>query len=258
MLDVASGEWLYAQNADKPMPPASMSKLMTETLVLEDVAAGKLGWDDKVTVSRYAAKVGGASMGLSEGQRVTVETLFRGMAVRSANDATVALAEYAAGDERTFVARMNAKARKIGLSKQSRFANATGLSSADLKAFSAAASEGETVMTAKDVAKLAMYVVQREPDILNFTREGEARGFGTQVALRTTNEMLPGQRFGTVGNDGLKTGYTAAAGYCFAGSFRLDGRRYVTVVMGTATPKARFDQTRTLLELGLAEGRKLA
>ncbi|MBB6673340.1 D-alanyl-D-alanine carboxypeptidase [Cohnella nanjingensis] len=256
MLDVETGKWLFAQNADKPLPPASMTKLMTETLILEDISSGRMKWDDKVEIGHYAANVVGSGMGLTKGQRVTVKTLFRGMAVHSANDATVALAEYAAGDERKFVERMNAKAKKIGLSKRTRFANATGLSSADLTAFSAAASEGETVMTAKDVAKLAKYMVQHVPDILDFTRESEAKGYGTKTALRNSNEMLPGQRFATAGNEGLKTGYTAAAGYCFTGSFRLNGHRYITVVMGTATLEARFEETRALLALGLGEEKR--
>ncbi|MCC3373414.1 D-alanyl-D-alanine carboxypeptidase family protein [Cohnella sp. REN36] len=258
MLDVETGDWVYAQNADKPLPPASMSKLMTETIVLDNIAAGKLSWSDEVEVSRYAAKVGGSNMGLSEGQRLSVETLFRGMAVHSANDASVALAEHIAGSERAFVKRMNAKAKEIGLSRQSRFANATGLSSADLDAFAEAASKGETVMTAKDMAKLARYLVRTYPDVLKYTQQRETRGYGARQALKTTNEMLPGQRFGTAGNDGLKTGYTAAAGYCFTGSFQVDGRRYVTVVMGTSSADARFDQTRALLELGLSEGRRVA
>lgn len=256
LLNADTGEWLYAKNENRAMPPASMSKMMTELLILEDVRNGRLRWDEPVTAGRYAASAPGAEMGLEPGQTATVEELFRAMAVHSANDAAIALAERAAGSEAGFVERMNAKAGEIGLSGKTVFGNATGLPRSDLLDFPEASSERDTVMTAKDVALLARYLLVNEPEVIRFTTEPAAEGTGGEggetVMLRTTNEMLPGQRFGTKGNNGLKTGYTRSAGYCFAGSFVRDGRRYITVVMGTDTPEERFEETRKLLNAALA------
>ncbi|WP_240353166.1 D-alanyl-D-alanine carboxypeptidase family protein [Cohnella algarum] len=252
MLNADTGEWLYAGNGDKALPPASMSKMMTELLILEDVREGRLRWEDAVEASDYAANAPGAEMRLKAGQSYTVEELFAAMTVHSANDAAVALAERSAGSEAEFVERMNAKAREIGLSKKTAFGNATGLSRQDLLAFAEASSAKDTVMTAKDVALLARHLITSFPEIVRFTTESAAPGpgenAGETVRLQTTNEMLPGQRFGTAGNDGLKTGYTESAGYCFTGSFLRGGERYITVVMGTETPEARFEETAKLLD----------
>jgi D-alanyl-D-alanine carboxypeptidase len=250
MLDAGTGKWLYVHNGDEPLPPASMSKMMTELLVLESIHARKLRWSDEVKVSEYAAGVAGAGMGLRAGQRVKVVELFEAMAIHSCNDAAVALAEQTAGTERVFVKRMNKKAREIGLSRKTSFANATGLSSGDLQRFATAAAGGETIMTAKDVAMLADQLIRSYPEVLYTTRKSKLVWSGAATALNTTNEMLPGQRFGTNGNNGLKTGYTERAGYCFAGTTQRNGRRLVTVVMGTATPEARFEETKKLLQYG--------
>ncbi|WP_239613993.1 D-alanyl-D-alanine carboxypeptidase family protein [Cohnella mopanensis] len=250
MMDADNGKWLYMSNAKEALPPASMSKMMTEVLVLESVHSGSLSWDEPVPTSDYAAHVGGAGVGLSRGQSATVKELFNAMAIHSANDASVSLAEYIAGSEAEFVTRMNAKAREIGLSKDTVFANATGLTSVDLDDFATAATDGETVMTAEDVALLARYLIEAYPEVLKITKKSSASvvtGNGEINELKTTNEMLPGQRFGTKGNDGLKTGYTERAGYCFTGTTVVDGRRYITVVMGASTPEARFEETKKLL-----------
>jgi D-alanyl-D-alanine carboxypeptidase len=253
LLDAETGEWLYVHNAQEPLPPASMSKMMTELLVLDAIQQGKIDWADEVTVSPYAAGVGGAAMNLASGQTATVRQLFEAMAIHSANDAAIALAEFTAGSEAEFVKQMNTRAEEIGLSDETHFANATGLSSGDLDDYATAAADGETVMTAKDVAVLARHLINSHPEVLKVTKKAST-GVGTKAAnLRTTNEMLPGQRFGTKGNDGLKTGYTQKAGYCFTGTTVRNGKRYITVVMGTDTPEARFEETKKLLAYG--EGR---
>jgi D-alanyl-D-alanine carboxypeptidase len=249
LLDADTGKWLYLQNAQEPLSPASMSKMMTEVIVLDGVQSGKLSWEDPVVVSSYAADVGGANMGLIAGQTATIRQLFDAIAVHSANDASVALAEFTAGSEAKFVNQMHAKAKEIGLSADTYFANATGLSSEDLDSYATAATDGDTVMTAKDVALLAQYLIEIHPEVLKVTKKSSVSGVGTS-GLRTTNEMLPGQRFGTKGNDGLKTGYTKKAGYCFTGTTVLSGHRYITVVMGTNTPDARFEETKKLLTYG--------
>ncbi|TFE29914.1 D-alanyl-D-alanine carboxypeptidase family protein [Cohnella luojiensis] len=252
MMDADTGDWVYTSNAMEPLPPASMSKMMTEALLLDGIGTGELAWEDSVIASYYAANVEGAEMGLNEGQIATVKELFDAMAIHSANDATIALAEFIAGSEAEFVRRMNEKAREIGLSGDTHFANATGLSSDDLDSYATAATEGETMMTAKDVALLARYLIETYPEVLKITKQTAAAVASGNNNLQTTNEMLPGRRFGTKGNDGLKTGYTERAGYCFTGTTVVDGRRYITVVMGTSTPESRFEETRKLL--AYAEG----
>ncbi|BBI33101.1 D-alanyl-D-alanine carboxypeptidase family protein [Cohnella abietis] len=249
MMDADTGKWLYLSNAQEPLPPASMSKMMTEILVLDDIRSGKLTWESPVVVSSYAASIGGAGMDLAEGQTITVSELFNGMAIHSANDAAVALAEFSEGSETEFVKKMNLKAAEIGLSEDTFFANSTGLSSRDLEDYATAAANGDTVMTAKDVALLARYLIEIHPEVLKVTKRAKA-GDDSSKNLQTTNEMLPGQRFGTKGNDGLKTGYTKQAGYCFTGTTVVDGRRYITVVMGASTPEARFEETKKLLAYG--------
>ncbi|RED61628.1 D-alanyl-D-alanine carboxypeptidase family protein [Cohnella lupini] len=249
LMDAETGRWLYLSNAQEPLPPASMSKMMTEVLVLDSIKSGEFGWKDSVVVSDYAANVGGAAMELTSGQAITVEELFNAMAVHSANDAAVALSEFASGSESLFVKRMNTKAEEIGMSPNSHFANSTGLSSADLISYEAAASNGETMLTAKDVAILARYLIETHPEILKITKQSTV-STSASGKLETTNEMLPGQRFGTRGNDGLKTGFTQKAGYCFTGTTVMDGRRYITVVMGAVTPESRFEETKKLLEYG--------
>jgi D-alanyl-D-alanine carboxypeptidase len=249
LLDVDTGKWLYLHNAHEPLPSASMSKMMTEVLVMDGLASGELSWEESVIISSYAAEVGGAEMGLVQGQKASVKQLFDAMAIHSANDAAVALAELTAGSEAEFVKLMNNKAKDIGMSADTYFANATGLSSEDLDGYATAAADGDTVMTAKDVALLAQYLIETHPEVLKITKKADIGG-DQSAELRTTNEMLPGQRFGTKGNDGLKTGYTKRAGYCFTGTTMLDGHRYITVVMGTQTPEARFEETKKLLAYG--------
>lgn len=248
MMEADTGKWLYTSNGKEALPPASMSKMMTETLILDSIQAGDLSWEDTIVASAYAAQVGGAGMELVEGQRVSVKELFDAMAIHSANDAAVALAENIAGSETEFVKRMNKKAQEIGLSDDTYFANATGLSSTDIESYATAAADGDTVMTAEDVALLARYLIETHPEILKITKKATASAKSEPDMLKTTNEMLPGQRFGTKGNDGLKTGYTKQAGYCFTGTTIIDGRRYITVVMGASTPEARFEETKKLLD----------
>ncbi|CAM4381934.1 D-alanyl-D-alanine carboxypeptidase family protein [Paenibacillus tarimensis] len=256
LIDADYGTVYYEMNADDALPPASMSKMMTEIILLDRIKEGAIAWNDKVTISPYAANVAGAEMGAEEGQRLTVEELFAAMTVHSANDAAVALAEHAAGTETQFVEWMNEKAQAIGLSKQAFFANATGLSSADLIRFPQAASLEETSLTARDTAKLAAYLVKVHPKVLDVTKRSEVTVDQSRIVLRTTNMMLPGENHAYNGNDGLKTGYTQRAGYCFTGTAERNGKRLIAVVMGTPNSDARFTETEKLFRYGF--GRKSA
>lgn len=251
LIDADTGKVIFAYNADDPLPPASVSKLMTELLVLEAVSGGKVQWEDELSFSRYAASVTGAQIGLAQGETISLRAAFEATAVHSSNDAAIALAEHIAGTEALFVDRMNAKAREIGLSHNTRFANASGLSSMDLMGRPDAGkyNQAETRMTARDIAKLASHLIKEYPEILEVTSRSqvELAGMGT---LSATNWMLPGERYAYPGNDGLKTGYTEAAGYCFVGTTHREGRRLVSVVMKTPTKDARFTETKKLFEYG--------
>jgi D-alanyl-D-alanine carboxypeptidase len=252
LMDAETGRVLHASHADEALPPASMSKMMTELVLLELLDKGTIAWEEQVTVSRYAADVEGAEIGARAGDRFKVRELFEAMTVHSANDAAIALAEHAAGSELKFAAWMNDRARKIGLSEGTYFANATGLSSADLAMFEEAAADGDTVMTARDTARLAAYLIREYPQVLDITtlRDVAVDGGNASLVLRTTNQMLPGEAYAYKGNDGLKTGFTSRAGYCFAGTTQRGGKRLIAVVMGAATSEARFTETKKLFQYG--------
>ncbi len=252
LMDAETGRVLHASHADLALPPASMSKMMTELVLLERIGKGSIAWEEVVTVSSYAAEVEGAEIGARAGEHYTVRELFEAMTVHSANDAAIALAEHAAGSERKFVTWMNERARKIGLSGETFFANATGLSSIDLARFEEAAAEGDTVMTARDTAKLAAHLVRNFPEVLDITtlRDVAVDGGSASLVLRTTNQMLPGEAYAYKGNDGLKTGYTQRAGYCFTGTTQRGGKRLIAVVMGAASSEARFTETKKLFQYG--------
>ncbi|MGV2643760.1 D-alanyl-D-alanine carboxypeptidase, partial [Clostridium perfringens] len=163
-----TGQVLLSVNADEALPPASMTKMMTEYIVAEKVKQGELAWDDEVTVKENAAKTVGSRIFLAEGDQHTVEELYLAMAVGSANDATVALAEHVAGAEEEFVAMMNDTAKKMGL-KTAFFINSTGLSRADMPEKYRPEEDKETVMSAMDTALLAKFIVEDHPDFARFT-----------------------------------------------------------------------------------------
>ncbi|WP_337099454.1 D-alanyl-D-alanine carboxypeptidase family protein [Paenibacillus sp. YIM B09110] len=250
MMDADTGEVLFEKNADEALPPASMSKMMTELIVLDLVGEGALNWNEDVTTSRYAAGVPGSQIGFNAGESFTVRELFEALTVHSANDAAVAIAEYVAGSEPKFVALMNSRGKRIGVSEQAVFANATGLNRNDLTPFAESASDGDTMLTASDIALLAGHLLNKYPEVLEVTSKSSIKLATSGQRLATTNQMLEDMPFAYPGNDGLKTGYTPEAGYCFTGTAKQDGRRLITVVMGAATSESRFEETQQLFKLG--------
>ncbi|MFF2480467.1 D-alanyl-D-alanine carboxypeptidase family protein [Paenibacillus sp. NPDC058071] len=250
LLDAETGEVLYEHNAGEALPPASMSKMMTELIVLDFVNDGKLKWSDVVDTSGYAAEAPGAQIGFGAGERWSVRELFEATAVHSSNDAVIALAEHIAGSEAEFVKLMNKRAKEIGLSKHAVFGNATGLSRTDLAAFPQASSERDTVLTAKDTAVLARFLIKKYPEVLDVTAKGSVKLARLDSNLPSTNQMLNGKPFAFPGSDGLKTGYTERAGYCFTGTVVQNGRRLISVVMGAETAESRFMETSKLMQYG--------
>ncbi|RJX41355.1 D-alanyl-D-alanine carboxypeptidase [Paenibacillus pinisoli] len=250
LIDATTGEIIFEKNANQPLPPASMSKMMTEILVLDAVAKGEARWSDMTRASGYAEAVPGARMGLIEGQEVTVRELFDAMTIHSANDAAVALAEHLAGSEEAFVARMNEKAAAIGLSDGAVFGNASGLSKSDIAPYAGSAHARDTLLTAKDTAIIAGHLIGKYPEVLAVTSRSSVNVSTQRQTLSSTNLMLTDKQFAYPGNDGLKTGYTPSAGYCFTGTVKRDHTRLISVVMGADNIESRFQETIKLYDYG--------
>jgi serine-type D-Ala-D-Ala carboxypeptidase (penicillin-binding protein 5/6) len=257
LIEATTGQVLYELNADEALPPASMSKMMTEFLVMEAISSGKIGWEDQVTVSQYANDVIGSGQLIATGEKYSVRDLFGAMSIYSANDASVALAEFVGGGtEENFVNQMNEAAKRLGMSK-SHFINATGLSRADLGKYSPSI-PGETLMSARDAATLARAIVNGHPEVLDFSKT-PAKKFREKDAspMINWNWMLEGnkdnvnfRRYAYTGLDGLKTGHTKEAGYCFTGTAVRNGMRLISVVMAAESEPQRFLQTAKIMDYG--------
>lgn len=258
LIEAETGQVLYEYNADDARPPASMSKMMTEYLVLEQIHNGQLKWDDMVTASRYAATVGGSGGLIATNEKLSVKDMFYAMSIYSGNDASVALAEHIATTEENFAHMMNAKASELGLSEDAHFINATGLSRSDLGENAPKDIQGETVMSARDAAILARALILDFPELLEFTkipskklRERDNSSMINHNWMLEGNKEIPSFRaYWYEGLDGLKTGFTDEAMYCFTGTAVRDGVRLISVVMGAASKEDRFHETRKLLDYG--------
>ncbi|MNK76471.1 D-alanyl-D-alanine carboxypeptidase DacA precursor [compost metagenome] len=259
LIEATTGQVLYSVNGDEAMPPASMTKMMTEYIVAEQVKQGKLKWNDVVTVKENAAKQIGSRVFLAEGDQHTVEELYIAMAIASANDATVALAERVGGTEQEFVKMMNAEAKRMGM-KTAYFANATGLNVGDMPEGYRPENPKETVMSAEDAATLAKYIVTDHPDFTRFTtmqsykfRDRDKTPLvNLDWMLEANKSNINFKQYAYPGLDGLKTGHTENAGNCFTGTAVRNGVRLISVVMGTdaKSQKSRFVETKKLLDYG--------
>ncbi|WP_366292052.1 D-alanyl-D-alanine carboxypeptidase family protein [Paenibacillus sp. AN1007] len=254
LMDMNSEQVLMDYNGSEEIAPAGVSKLMTELLVMEAAMKGDILWDDPVNVSRYASSVGGNQLALKQGDRFTVRELFQVVAVYSANDAAVALAEHISGSEHQFVQRMNQKAAEIGLSGDTHFTNSTGLSEAMLGPHRPEDVKGQTLMTAMDACKLARYLLNHHPEILKTSSQMQVSMHHKGIYMSNTNWMLSSISgpYAYDGNDGLKTGYDKGSGYHFVGTAERDGKRLISVVFGTDTREGRFIETRKLLNYGFS------
>ena len=231
LIDATNGEVLVEYNADEPLPPASLTKMMTAYIAEREIAEGRASFDDKVPVSVKAWKTGGSRMFIREGTEVRLEDLLRGIIIQSGNDASVAVAEYIAGSEDVFADVMNQTAAGMGM-VNSQFKNSTGLPQ-----------EGHYT-TAKDLGILAARTIKDFPDTYTIYKEKNFTYNGIKQANR--NNLL----FRDPSVDGLKTGHTEEAGYCLVASAERDGYRLISVVMGAATEKAREQETTKLLQYG--------
>ncbi|MEJ2514096.1 MAG: D-alanyl-D-alanine carboxypeptidase [Gammaproteobacteria bacterium] len=231
LLDARSGDVLAEKQADDPMDPASITKLMTAYAVFAELAKGNLSLDDMVTVSEKAWRTPGSRTFIEVGTRVRLEDLVRGMIIQSGNDASVALAEHVAGTEAAFAELMNQYAASLGMNN-THFVNATGLPAE------------EHYSSARDIARLATAIVTRFPAYYRYYSEREFTY--NDITQRNRNALL--WRDASV--DGMKTGMTDAAGYCLVASALRDDMRLISVVLGTTGPKVRADASQALLNWG--------
>lgn len=231
LVDFNSGEVLAERDADTPMDPASITKLMTAYVVFSELRKGQMALDDLVTVSERAWRTGGSRTFIEVGTRVRVEDLIRGMIIQSGNDASVALAEHTAGSEPAFAQIMTEYAQRLGM-VNTQFRNATGLPA-----------EGH-YSSARDIAILAAAIIREFPEFYQFYSEREFTF--NNITQRNRNQML--WRDPSV--DGMKTGLTDAAGYCLVSSAQREGMRLISVLLGTASAKIRADATQALLNWG--------
>ncbi|WP_126424610.1 D-alanyl-D-alanine carboxypeptidase family protein [Brevibacillus marinus] len=253
LVEASTGKILYKHNENLPLPPASMTKMMTEYLVLEAIKEGKIDWEEKVPVSEYAffiaRKSDSAGVYLNMGEEHTVKELYKAMAIVSANDATALLAEKVAGSEANFVDMMNQKAKELGMTN-SHFATSTGLPAKELGPYSPKTDQ-DTVMSARDAAILARALIRDFPEALEYSKIPRLK-FRENFEKANYNWMLPGLPSEYPGVDGLKTGYTDEAQHCFTGTASRDGMRLIAVVMGTSSDLKRFAETKKLFDYGFS------
>lgn len=261
LVDADSGKILYSKNVDKALPPASMTKIMTEYLVWEAIDDGDIKWDTKTQISEYPYSISANSsfsgVGLKQNVDYTVRQLYEAMAINSDNATSIALAELISGSEGSFVKEMNKKAKEMGL-KDTKFVNSTGIDNKDLKGEHPKGTEANetNLLTSKSAALLAYNLVNDYPKALEISSIPKTK-FDNET-IDNWNRMLKHdsvnfKQYYYEGADGLKTGYTTTAGYCFTGTAKRDDKRLITVVMGTESEKERFDETAKLFDYGFDE-----
>lgn len=231
LQDFHSGQVLVEKESDTQIDPASLTKIMTAYIVFEQLREGKIQLTDEVKISEKAWRSIGSRMYLEVSTKVSVDLLLKGMIIQSGNDAAIALAEHIAGSEEKFVEIMNEYTQKLGLT-HTHYTNCTGLTA-----------EGH-YSTARDLSKIARKLIQEFPEYYRLYSEKEF----TYDNVTQSNRNLLLWRDKSV--DGLKTGYTEAAGYCLIASAKRGGMRLISVILGTTSKKARADESQKLLEYG--------
>ena len=235
LMEESTGKIIFEKNKDEMVAVASMTKMVAQILILEAIEKGQIKWTDKVTASANASSMGGSQIYLSTGETLTVEEMMKGISMASANDATVAMAEFLKGTEIDFVKEMNKKVKELGL-KNTQFKNCTGLDE-----------EGH-YSTAYDMAVIARELLKHE-DILKFSSKYEDYlrvNTPNKFWLVNTNKLV---RF-YEGADGLKTGHTDAAKYCLAATAKKNDMRLIAIVLGEEVSKVRNSETMALLDYG--------
>lgn len=235
MLEASTGKIIFEKNANEKLPMASMTKMMTLLIIMENIEKGNIKWSDTVTTSERAASMGGSQIFLEVGEEMTVEELVKGICIASGNDAAVAMAEKIGGTEEEFIKIMNKKAKELQL-KNTNFTNACGLDS------------DNHYSSAHDMAIIGKELVKYDK-ILEYTGTYEdylRKNTDKSFWLVNTNKLVRYYK----GVDGLKTGYTEKAGFCITTTAKKDNMRLITVVMGEPSTKMRNTETTSMLDYG--------
>lgn len=238
LIEASTGEIIYENNADEQLAPASMTKIMSMLLIVEAIEKGVISWDEMVTVSANASSMGGSQILLETGEEMSVENLFKGIAIASGNDAVVALAEKIAGTEEMFIQMMNERASELGL-KNTYFKNPHGLDIAN------------HYSSARDMSIMAKELVKHKR-VLEYTSIYETylrENLDTKIWLVNTNKLV---RFYS-GVDGLKTGFTEGAGYCLTATAKKNNMRLIAVVMGEPDSTVRNSEVSAMLDYGYSQ-----
>lgn len=244
LIEGSTGKVIYERNKDEQLMPASITKIMTLLLIFEALEAGKIKLDDMVSVSEYASSMGGSQVYLEPGETQTVNDMIKCISIASANDASVAMAEFVAGSEEEFVNKMNEKAKTLGM-ENTHFLNCCGLDD-DI-------TEGH-YSSAYDISLMSRELITRFPQISDYstvwmdtiihkTKKGES-----EFGLTNTNKLIRSYK----GITGLKTGSTSKAKYCLSATATRDGLDMIAVVMASESPKDRFSDAARLLDYGFA------
>ena len=244
LMEASTGQIIYEKNPDEKLPPASVTKVMTLLLIFDALESGQIKLADEVTTSEYAASMGGSQVFLEPGETQTVDTLIKCISVASANDACVSMAEYICGNEEEFVAKMNKRAKDLGM-KNTHFVNCNGLDA-----------EGH-LTTARDIALMSKELIITYPQIFDYcniwmenithkTQKGKS-----EFGLTNTNKLIRQYEYAT----GLKTGSTSKAKFCVSATGRKDDIDLIAVIMAAPDYKARFSDARNLLSYGYARCR---
>ncbi len=237
LMDAKTGRVLYAKNPDTPLPPASVTKVMTLLLVMEAIDSGKMKMTDMIPVSEYAASMGGSQVFLEAGEEIVCEDMLKSVVISSANDAAVAFAEAVAGSEEAFVKRMNERALELGM-KNTSFENVTGLDD-DVK---------NHTISAYDIALVSRELITKHPAILKYSSIWMDSIRNGEFGLTNTNRLI---RF-YKGATGLKTGSTSKAGFCISATAEREGLHLIAVIMGSKTRDERNNAAKKLLDFGFA------
>lgn len=236
LMEADTGKIIFKKDINKKVAVASMTKMVAQIIIMENIESGKIKWDDIVTVSKNAADMGGSQIYISEGEKISVSDLMKGISMASGNDATVAMAEYISGSEAKFVELMNKKVKELGL-KNTNFKNCTGLD------------EDGHYSSAYDMAVIARTLINEHPSITSFSSVYEdylRENTDNRFWLVNTNRLV---RFYD-GADGLKTGHTDNAGYCLAATAKRNGLRLIAIVLGENNATTRNNETMELLDYG--------
>ena len=236
LMEASTGKVLYAKNPDEALPPASVTKVMTLLLIMEDIDSGRLKYTDTVTASSNAASMGGSQIYLKEGETMTVEDLLKSVVIASANDAAVALAEHVAGSEEAFVKRMNDRAAELNMTA-THFENTNGLDD----------TVSNHVTSAGDIAIMSRELIKHKK-ILEFSSIWMDTIRNGTFGLTNTNRLV---RF-YKGATGLKTGSTSKAKFCISATARRDGMDLICVIMAADTRDIRNEEAKKLLDWGYA------